>query len=64
SSEIYASSSSTNLKTPVLDVEFHPHLSDTYCVVCLVEPRVCVLKPCGCFSICETCREMMAQRNT
>ncbi|CAJ0760197.1 21541_t:CDS:1, partial [Entrophospora sp. SA101] len=32
---------------------FNLRSSDSHCVVCLIEPRLCVLKPCGCLAICE-----------
>ncbi|CAG8602552.1 3844_t:CDS:2 [Funneliformis caledonium] len=37
-------------------------ITDRVCVVCHGEARQCLLKPCGCFALCNECREMMAQR--
>ncbi|CAG8458394.1 1639_t:CDS:10 [Diversispora eburnea] len=37
-------------------------VTDRLCVVCHGETRQCLLKPCGCFALCNGCREMMAQR--
>ncbi|CAG8477290.1 29377_t:CDS:2 [Racocetra persica] len=37
-------------------------ITDRVCVVCHGEARQCLLKPCGCFALCNECRETMAQR--
>nr|CAG8525023.1 7099_t:CDS:10 [Entrophospora candida] len=41
---------------------FNLRSSDSHCVVCLIEPRLCVLKPCGCLAICELVSVVLEKR--
>lgn len=38
------------------------HFSKRMCVVCKCENREIVLRPCGCLSLCDGCREALAKR--
>lgn len=52
----------TTLHEEVDEDKLTPASHFTNCVVCLMNPRNIVLRPCGCLVLCDECREVLATR--